>query len=307
MSEERQLTLGEETPAQETAQQLIQVVQLPVITQRLRELVPQIDQQVAAAKSLACTEETVSAVKKARAAMNAQFEGLEERRKAVKQAIMAPYNEFEKVYKECVTDKFRSADADLKAKISGTESGVKKRKADDLRIYFNEAAQAQHVEFLSLEDAGLNVTLSASLTSLKKNAKAFIDRIEADVAMIETQEHSAEIMVEFKQNGFRASAAITDVLSRHKEMQRQQELAAKRAEQRQREAEAAKKLREDAPEAFRAPVAAPAAGATESEVSADMPHKAPDDILTVAFRVRDTRERLLILRNWMDANGYEYK
>jgi len=294
--------------APQEEQQLIQVVQLPIITQKLRELAPEIDRQVAEAKSLACTEETVTAVKKARAAMNAQFAGLEERRKAVKQAIMAPYDEFEKVYKEFITDKFRSADADLKAKIGDTEAGVKKRKSDDLRAYFNELAAARHVEFLRLEDAGLTVTLSASLTALKKNAKAFIERVETDTAMIKTQEHASEIMAEYQKNGCHVSAAITTVVERHKEIQRQKELAAQREEARRMEAEAAQKTLESLPSAFSAPVVAPvAASAAPPQFADGKAKKDPNDVLTVGFRIRDTRARLLILKNWMDANGYKYE
>lgn len=318
MSEEKQMVpvteqSHQEDKRQDVSQHMIQIVQLPIITQRLKDVSSGIDLQVREASSLVCTEETVQSVKKVRANLNSQFNALEEQRKAVKKAIMGPYDEFERVYKECVTDKFRGADAALKAKISDTESGVKKRKSDELRSYFNEAAAAQHVEFLKLEDAGLNVTLSASMTSLKKNAKAFIDRVEADVSMIETQENADEIMVEFRRNGFQVSAAITAVQARHREIQRQKELAAQRAEQRRMEEEAARKLKESVPEAFSAPTAEAVpsyVSKPEAEPDASVrPRKDPNEIIPeVTFRIRnEKRSRLVMLRDWLDANGFQYE
>ena len=81
---------------------LIRVTQLPVIEERLRSMKAHVDESVQEALSLVCTEETVTAVKKARADLNNQFADLEEQRKAVKKAVMEPWERFEAVYKECV-------------------------------------------------------------------------------------------------------------------------------------------------------------------------------------------------------------
>ena len=79
---------------------LIVVKQLPIIEDQLRQVKASVDDRVAQALSLACTEETYKNVKKARAELNKEFQDLEARRREVKKAILAPYKGFEKLYKE---------------------------------------------------------------------------------------------------------------------------------------------------------------------------------------------------------------
>ena len=81
---------------------LIRVTQLPVIEEQLRALKASIDQKVNDALSLACTHDTIQAVKSTRAELNKEFSSLEDQRKAVKKAVLGPYEQFESVYKECV-------------------------------------------------------------------------------------------------------------------------------------------------------------------------------------------------------------
>ena len=64
----------------------------------------------------------------------------------------------------------------------------------------------------------INVTLSASLKSLKEQAKLFIDTVEGDLRLIDTQEYKTEILVEYKKS-LDVSDAITTVVDRHKEIE----------------------------------------------------------------------------------------
>lgn len=70
--------------------ELIQVKQLPVIEERLRTLKEATERRAAEAMSLAVSDETLTAVKDVRAELNRDFTEFENRRKAVKAAIMAP-------------------------------------------------------------------------------------------------------------------------------------------------------------------------------------------------------------------------
>lgn len=97
--------------------ELIVVKQLPEIEERLRTVKESVDRRVADALAMVCTEETVQAVKAERAKLNQEFAILEDQRKAAKKAVLEPYEQFEKTYKECVSDAFRRADADLKKKL----------------------------------------------------------------------------------------------------------------------------------------------------------------------------------------------
>jgi len=70
---------------------LIIVRQLPVIEDQLLQVKASIESRVGEALSLACTEDTYKAVKKARSELNKEYAELERRRKEVKASILAPY------------------------------------------------------------------------------------------------------------------------------------------------------------------------------------------------------------------------
>ena len=99
--------------AKETALQVIELQQLPIIVERLHSVKADIEQRTADALSLVCTEQTYKSVKDARAQLTKEFKEYEAQRIAVKDKILEPYTEFEKVYRECVTVPFQTADAEL--------------------------------------------------------------------------------------------------------------------------------------------------------------------------------------------------
>ena len=114
---------------------LIVIKQLPIIEEKLKQLSTEIDEKVESAKALICTEESVKEVKTVRADLNKDFKELEAKRKDVKEKIMQPYMQFESIYKECVSDKFKSADIELKNKIDTVENELK---LNDILIFKGE-------------------------------------------------------------------------------------------------------------------------------------------------------------------------
>lgn len=274
--------------------EIIKVEQLPIITERLHEIKAQVTASVEEAMSLVCNEDTVKFVKEARTKLNKDFKEYEERRKIVKNTIMQPYNAFEDVYKECITDVFKKADADLKNKIDDVENQLKEEKATEIKAYFDEYLASKDIDFISFENANIVVTLSASKKSLKEKAKAFIDRICDDLTLIDTQEHKTEILVEYKRT-LNASAAITTVVNRHKAIE---EAKAKEEERKARE-EAARKAAEKVEtvvETLTPPAVEPIAPPVEEE-----------EILTLRFTVKGTRTKLRALKEYLERNGYDYE
>lgn len=283
--------------------ELIVIKQLPIIEQQLLQIKAHIAGKVDGALSLACTEDTVKAVKAVRSELNGDFNALEEKRKEVKKAILAPYDQFEAIYRECVTDIFKPADEQLKAKISEVEDGLKEQRRLEAEAFFNEYAAKKGIDFVSFDRAGINVTLSSSKKSLKDQGRAFIDKVTDELALIDTQEHKAEILVEYKKN-LNVAVAITSVVDRMKavEAERARVLASqKTAEER---AAAARNI-DVIVEAARpvAPLAAPVAEPDEHPVDAAVQ---PDKHITVTFSVTDTRERLVALRDFLKNGGYSY-
>jgi hypothetical protein len=275
--------------------EIIVVKQLPIIVEQLAKVKETVIQRVETATSLVCTDETVKEVKKARAELNAEFKAWEEKRKEVKTAVMTPYEKFEAVYKDCVSDTYKKADADLKSKIDGVEQELKDKKAAEVKEYFAEYLTSKGIGFVTFDQANINVTLSASLKSLKEQAKAFIDRICDDLALIDTQEHKAEILVEYKKT-LNASAAVTSVNARFKaiedEKKRIEEAELRRAAEEQHIAE------------IRAAVSEPA---PDPEVTVPVEEKPEEKKYTLRFTVTATKDKLRELKAFLDNGGYKYE
>lgn len=270
--------------------QIIVIEQLPVISEKLMQIKEEVTEKVAVATALVCTEETVKEVKKAKAELNKDFKAWEEKRKEVKAAIMSPYEQFEAVYKDCITDTYKAAEKDLKIKIDSVESELKAKKEKEVREYFSEYLESKGIDFITYEQANVNVTLTASLKSLKEQSKAFIDRISDDLALIETQEHKAEILVEYK-NTLNVSQAITSVTSRLKaieeEKKRQEEAAAKKAEIEKQDVEQVVKL---TPPTIEPPKV-----------------ENPEEEFKLTFKVIATKAKLRELKAFLDNGGYKYE
>lgn len=279
--------------------EIIVVKQLPIIVEQLAQVKETVLQRVTTATSLVCTDETVKEVKKARAELSAEFKAWEEKRKEVKTAVMTPYEQFEAVYKDCVSDAYKKADADLKAKIDEVEQELKNKKAAAVKEYFAEYLTSKNIGFVTFDQANINVTLSASLKSLKEQAKAFIDRICDDLALIDTQEHKAEILVEYKKT-LNASAAITSVTARFKavedEKKRMEEEAARKAAEAERIAE----IEAEAPASE--PVMNPAEPVEPAEV---VPTQEKE--YTLRFAVTATKDKLRELKAFLDNGGFKYE
>lgn len=194
---------------------LIEVKQLPIIEEQLKKVSDEIDIKVQNAVALVCNEETVKTVKDVRASLNKEFKEFEDKRKQVKSEVMKPYEDFEVSYKKYISDKYKTADTELKNKIDSVENELKAKKEQEITDYFEEYRQANEIDFITYEKANINVTLSASMKSLKEQVKFFIDKIVDDLKLIDAQEHKAEILVEYKQS-LNVSNAITTVSSRFK-------------------------------------------------------------------------------------------
>lgn len=274
---------------------LIEVKQLPIIEEQLKNVSAVIDERVKNATSLVCTEETVKTIKELRAELNKDYKEFEAQRKMVKEQVLKPYNDFEDIYKKCISDKFRNADLILKGRIETVENELKAKKEQEIKDYFEEYKTAIEIDFITYEQAKINVTLSASMKSLKEQAKTFIDKIADDLKLIETQEHKAEILVEYKQT-LNVSNAITTVTNRFKaieEEKRKEEQKVVHIEMNENH-EITKESHEQLEGIFNKPLEQP-----KEEIQ--------EDILTLRFTVRGTRTKLKALKQFLESGGYEYE
>lgn len=264
---------------------LMLLEQAPIIREKLANLKAEIDSEVSEALSLVCTEETVKTVKEKRAELNKRLQMLEEQRKAIKKGVLEPYEAFETVYKECVSDALKQADIALKGKIDDVENEIKARCETELRDYFAEVCAVYHTEWLDFEQCGIKIGLAEakqkSYTKLKDAIALFVERVFGEVDAISKMENATEIMVEYKQT-LDLAQSISIVKARHEQMEA--ELAAKEqlAEAEKREAEAVAKV--------------------EAAIEVALPTEAPKTY-TATFTVHATMEQLKALKAFMSDNN----
>lgn len=270
---------------------LIEVKQLPVIEEQLRNVSAIIDERVKNATSLVCTEETVKTIKELRAELNKDYKEFETQRKAVKEKVLKPYNDFESVYKECISDKFKNADLILGGRIKVVEEELKAKKEQEVKDYFEEYKTANNIDFIEYGQAKVNVTLSASMKSLKEQVKQFIDKIVDDLKLIETQQNRNEILIEYKKD-LNVSRAITEVV------QRKEQLKAIEGVKENTELEEKKQILQN--------------NLSNENVSQDVSStaeqiKSNGKMYTITFKVTDTSVRLKKLHDFLVEGGYRYE
>ena len=274
--------------------ELIRVAQIPIIEDRLHEVKARVDKRVADAMALVCTEETVQTVKATRTELNKEFGELEDLRKAVKAAVLDPYNRFEAVYRECVSIAYKSADADLKQKVNDVETDMKRRCEDGLREYYMELCAAHRIDFVPFERTGVVVSLADAKAKtqppkkLREQLTQFISKVDQDVNLIASMDDADEIMEAYHKS-LDAAVAIGIVQERHRRIEEAKAARAAREEEQSREAEAVKKV-----EAFAPPVV------REPEVAAE-------PIVRCRFTVTATKTQLKKLKEFMNMEGIQYE
>lgn len=283
--------------------ELIRVVQLPVIEEQLMALKEEVEKAAKNATSLVCTVDTLSAVKSARANLNKQFSSLEEQRKAVKKAVMGPYEAFEKVYKECVSEPFSAADADLKTKIKETEDSIKNECENKMRDFFSESAAAEGVGWLKWEDAGIKIDMAGakqkSHSKIRDQIFNFVTRVSGDVQAISEMNDANEIMAEYR-SCLNISQAVSAVMDRHHRIQEEQKAAEARKAAQMAQEEAIRKVdAELTSSAISSPVPVPA-----PEINIQEETVYPRFSFTV---INATKSQLIRVREFLKQEGIQYE
>lgn len=300
---------------QENSTALIKLVQLPVIEEQLRTVKERwelITQQTAA---LACTEETLTDVKKSRAAMTKDFKTLEAKRAEIKKAIMERYDDFNETYRTCITEPYQRADNALKGKIDDVESEIKARCEERLRDYFDELCELENVDFITYEQCNVKIDMvSAKQKTPKKlmeQIHAFVSRIASETRAIGKMQDAPEIMAEYKET-LNMAAAVDRVTLRRKRIE------AERQAQEEREA-AEREAEERVRRVKEAAASATPVIQTAAEVEAEPPTTATQKKAKIPERITFTiypadaeqfeiiKPYLVALRDTMKKEGIRYE
>ncbi len=274
-------------------EKIIALRQLPVIEERLQSVKEQVIARTQEAMAMACTEETKTTVKKARAELNKEFAELERQRKEIKAAILEPYEKFEQTYAECISGPYKEADRELKSKIDSVESAIKIEREDQLRHYFAELVATEGIPWLQYEQIGMKVSLSGSMKTAKREILDKVEKVRKALELIDTMADRDEIMVEFRKT-LDATEAIATVETRHLKMEELRVTEEARRERAEQEAARAAQVEQAAEE-----TAAPIVEAPVAE-----PKKEP--ILRCTFTVEGTRDQLVALKNYMEKEHLNY-
>lgn len=229
---------------------LIELRQLPIIVEYLSTQKEKWERDALEAEAMVCTEDTLKAVKEKRTEIGKEFEYIEARRKAVKSAIMEPYNAFEKIYRDCITDQYKRAYMSLTSKINEVESDIKSSCEESLRDYFAELCAVHHLDWLTYEQAGIRVDMASARAKtpkkLREQLSAFVAGVAESVDRINTLEDAGEIMVEY-QKTLDAAGAICTVKERHRRIEEQKKFQEARDAIRAQEAESVRRVEALAP------------------------------------------------------------
>lgn len=270
------------------------VEQLPIITEKLKKVGEELDKRINELHldSLVCNEETRKGIKNLRTQIGTEFKECENQRKTIKNQVMTPYEEFNKIYEEEIKARYQQADLILKTKIDEVENGIKNKTGALAIEYFNEYKTSKTIikdNYLSFEELNLSIGLDG-LTDKGLLVKKYkdviiekVDNVERDIETINTMEHNDEILAEYLKSK-NLSLAIKEVNDRHiilAQVQKDYEVVQEEQKQEEQVVEKVEKV-------LSAPV--------EEE-----------KLYTVKFSVTSTKEKLVELKKFLKDGGYKYE
>ena len=292
----KEVNINEEKNTEEKidVNEIVKIEQMPKVFSQLEKIGDIIKKKTSDLDKLECTEANKQEVKSRRTEINNTLALLEAKKKEIKNKLLEPYNVFEEKYNKECKEKLQNASSILTQKINSIEIQQKLEKEQELREfadeYFNHYMIKDVVKF---EDIGLNITLSASIKSLKEQTKAFCERISNDLKLIDLEEYKDEIVIEYLKNLDFAKSKML-VVERHRQLEeikkREEELKA----QQEQEQEVVEKV-EEVVEEIKPPV----------EII-DVEAQEVEEIFTATFTVKTTKVKLKALKNFMESEGIEY-
>lgn len=299
-------------------EKLITLKQAPIIVyEKIKAVGQQIEAKIAELNldNQLVTEDTLKSAKNTRTVLRKELDDFETQRKYIKEQVNAPYEAFEKAYKEHIKVHYDKADSTLKSKIDEVQNRLISDKSARIKEYFTELCQQQGIDFLIFERLPLNITLSVSDKSLKEQVANFVGEVSKSLQLIESlnepDEFKAEILTEYKQT-LDITRAIQN--AQYRKQQREAELArieAQRVAAEQARLEAEARARETAP--LQAPAQVNEVQPTtpvQPEPVQEVTQVAQEDeneIVQATFTVIGTMAQLRALRAFLETNNIQYK
>ena len=229
-------------------------------------------------------EDTLKDAKSERAEVNKFKDKVADFRKEITNKFNEPLEKFTTTAKE--TEKILKETYDtINGQIKAYEDKQKQEKEEEVKNYFNELCEAENIDFVDYEQANINVTLSASMKSLKEQGKKFVDKIVDDINLINSTQFVDEIMIDYKKD-LNVSRAITEVNNRHAELEKVKKQKEEQEEQKLNDKEMLNRI---------------------DNLSAPKVEKPSEEVFEMTFKVRGTKEQLKAVKEFLVNGGYDYE
>lgn len=267
--------------------EIVKIEQMPKVFSQLEMIGKYIDEQVKDIDILECNEENKIEVKRRRTEINNTLKLLDDKRKEIKNTLLEPYEIFNEKYEQECKGKLLSASEILKTKIDTIEEEQKQEKENELREFVKQHIEANDLQgIITFENLNLNITLSASMKSLKDQILVFIDKVVNDIKLIEEEEYRDEILLEY-QGLFDFTKAKLNVVEKHKRLEELSK-AREQVEDKQKQEE---KVVEKVEEIITPP----------KEIIND------DEVIKAQFTITTTKSNIIKLKEFLKDNDIEYE
>lgn len=148
-------------------------------------------------KGLTLTVDNKQFIKSEKAQLNNVSKALNDERIKVKKDYMIPLEKLEDQVKE-ITNLIKETVNSLDLQVKFDEDWEKAIKENELRNYFNELVKAHKIDFITFEDANLNITLTATEKKLKEELDAFIGKVLLDLQEINSDVNRDRLLAKYR-------------------------------------------------------------------------------------------------------------
>ncbi len=269
------------------------VNQLPKITDKIKEIGENLDKRLEKLNldNLICSEETRKEITELRTVLKKEQTEYETQRKNIKNEILKPYEEFNKIYDENIKSKYDQAINVLSSKIVTVENTIKENTLSKMVELFEEYREANLLKSDWLKFDELNIKLGINqltpkgelIKKVKDEIIEKITKVKTEIDTIATMEYHDEILVEYIKNKD-LGQAIRMVNDRHMILETIKQSNQEIKKQEEINQENVKKVEE----VLQTPI--------EEE-----------KLYTVKFSVTATKEKLTELKRFLVNGGYKYE
>lgn len=200
------------------------VKQLPEIVDKMEKIGTDLEKRLKKLKldKLVCTEETRKGITDLRTSLNKEQTEFENQRINIKNEIMAPYEEFNKIYNANIKSKYANAIAILTEKIAVVENTIRENTRTKMIEFFEEKRNASNIkpEWLSFDELNIKIGINQLtpkgeiVKKVKDEINDAVDTIKTCIDTINSMQDKEEILVEYLKHK-NLQMAIKEVNDRH--------------------------------------------------------------------------------------------